>query len=118
MAENDNGCEVVRDGFLGELTEAALRVASRHGVRGFSVDQEIGFWNRFGDVLRRRKGRPGEALPDELADAAYEVALRQGFRDSFLDVQLDLWKALRRVTREGDWARLFFQLFCRGSDGA
>jgi hypothetical protein len=112
--------EAVREGFLGELTDSALEVAARHGVRGSSVDRELELWKVFGLVIRRRGDkrlslaqpvRPralGESLVAELTDAAYRVTLDHGFRGSFLDVQLDLWKALCRTTRT---SRLAHKLF-------
>jgi hypothetical protein len=124
MAGPRGVCQLVQDEFLGELTEAALRVASRHGVRGFSVDQEIGLWKRLGEVLRRWEVNPDsertmqETLSAELAEAAYEDALQKGSRGSFLDVQLDFWRALRQVTSEGDWTRRNWRWFCRGFEGA
>ena len=123
MAEQGSTCEAVRDGFVGELTEAALQVASRHGVYGFSVDQEIGLWKRLGEVVGRRRNSAAddrdlpEVLSAELALAAYEASLERGFRGSFLELQLDLWTALRRVAREGTWAPLFWSRFRRGSEG-
>jgi hypothetical protein len=94
-----------RDEFLGELTDAALEVASRHGVKGPSVDQKVELWNALGEVVRKQCNPPGADrvrsrpvdLPAELSDAAYQVALEHGFRGSFLDLRLDLWKALRRA---------------------
>lgn len=123
MASPSGKCEIVRDGFVGELTEAALPVVSRHGVNGFSVDQEIGLWKRFGEVVRRQNwlGGDGHDLPDvlsaELAEAAYSVSLEQGFRGSFVDFELDLWTVLRRVAREGAWARSFWGYLC-GKSGS
>jgi hypothetical protein len=94
-----------REELLGDLTDAAFQVASRHGVKGPSVDREVELWNALGEVVRKRckqsaadraRSRPVD-LPAELTDAAYQVALEHGFRVSFLDLRLDLWKALRRA---------------------
>jgi hypothetical protein len=94
-----------REELLGELTDAAFEVTSRHGVKGPSVDQEVELWRALGEVVRKRckapaadrgRSRPVD-LPAELSDAAYQVALEHGFQGSFLDLRLDLWKALRRA---------------------
>jgi len=114
--------EQVREGFLAELTDAALETATRHGVHGPSVDQELDLWRALGEALRQHKApcpdgparaevRREDFLAD-LADAAYQETLRHGFRDSFLDVRLDLWKALRRVFWEGRFAGPFFRAAC------
>src|SRR5262245_35826208 len=123
MADQGSRCEVVRDGLLDELTDAALRVGSRHGVKGFSVDQEIGLWRRLGEVLARlkrgseRDRTAQDVFSAELAQAAYEVALENGFRGSFLDVQLDYWRTLRQVAREGTWSEPFWNALRRRSQG-
>lgn len=118
MVAQASKCETARDGFLGELTDTALRVASRHGVNGFSVDQEIDLWKRLGEVLRRWQANPHrealapEALSAELAEAAYENSLHKGFRGSFLDLQLDFWRALRQTTTEGYWSERYWSWLC------
>ena len=94
-----------REELLGDLTDAAFEVASRHGVKGPSVDQEVELWNALGGVVLKRCNQSAAGrvrsrsvdLPAELTDAAYQVALEHGFRGSFLDLRLDLWKALRRA---------------------
>jgi hypothetical protein len=99
------GADPYREELLGELTDAAFEVASRHGVKGPSVDQEVELWNALCEVVRKQCNQSGVArarsrpvdLPAELTDAAYRVALEHGFRGSFLDLRLDLWKALRRA---------------------
>jgi hypothetical protein len=99
----------VRDETLGEnlqaeLTDAAFRVAARHGVKGPSVDQEVDLWKALGRVVGNqhqtfesrvvpvddRRGR--ETLVAEATDAAYRVALDHGFQGSFLELELDLWE--------------------------
>jgi hypothetical protein len=125
MKSWDKQARQVCEGFLGELTDAALEAASRHGVYGVSVDQEVDFWHALGEALGRRKapctdgvGRTTIRREDflaELSDAAYQEALRHGFRDSFLDVRLDLWKALRRVLWEGRYAGPYFRAACEGT---
>jgi hypothetical protein len=110
----------VRDGFLAELTDAALETASRHGVGGPSVEQELDLWHALSLALRRRMAPcpdgPAAARREnflaDLTDAAYVEALRHGFRDSFLDVRLDLWQSLRRVFGEGRFAGPFFRSTC------
>jgi hypothetical protein len=98
MAKRVAITERSREQMLADLTEVAFEVASRHGVRGSSVDHEVALWKALGDVVRRQpNGR--EQFVAELTDAAYRVALGHGFRGSFLDVQLDLWKALCRAVR-------------------
>jgi hypothetical protein len=112
----------IQEKFIGELTDAALEVASRHGVHGPSVDQELSLWWSLNEVFRKPKSvcdaeatRAESRREDFLArltDAAYQEALRRGFNDSFLDVRLDLWKALRRVFWEGQFAAPFFRVAC------
>ena len=83
MATQGVQCETVRDGFVGELTEAALRVASRHGVNGFSVDQEIGLWQRLGEVVRR--------LTDGRTDDTEALRTRAGqLEQQVLDLRQEL----------------------------
>jgi hypothetical protein len=118
----DNQAEQIRDGFLGELTDAALAAASRHGVHGSSIEQELDLWRALGKTVGRRRvpcpDEPARAevrrenFLAELTDAAYQETLRHGFRDSFLDVRLDLWKALGRVFGEGRFAGPFFRAAC------
>ncbi len=104
--------ERVRDGFLAELTDAALAATARHGVQVTSVDQELDLWHALGEALGRpAAGRCEEVLAD-LTDAAYQETLRHGFRDSFLDVRLDLWHSLRKVFGEGRFTRRFFHASC------
>src|SRR4051794_36421474 len=105
--------ETERDRLLGNLTDAALRVAARHGVRGTSVDQELDLWKALGGVVRKQRGsrqgnvtraRDGErceSLLAELTDAAYAVALGRGFVGSFLELELDFWTTLRRAFPKG-----------------
>jgi hypothetical protein len=118
--------EQLRDGFLGELTDAALETALRHGVGGPSVDQELDLWHVLNEPLRRRVPCPDgtsraetrrEDFLAELADAAYQETLRHGFRDSFLDVRLDLWEALRRVFWEGRFAGAYLRAACGETAG-
>jgi hypothetical protein len=88
----------VRERFVGELTDAALEAAARHGVRGSSVDYEL----RLGKALGRAVGADAEepnscGLLADVTDAAYRATLEQGFSGSFLDLEMDLWHALGRV---------------------
>ena len=95
----------VREDFVAELTDAALQVTARLGVRGPSVDQELELWKALGKVVRKPNDADAcETLVADATDAAYEVALRHGFPGSFLDLRLGLWQALRRVFREGRFA--------------
>src|SRR5437773_1664981 len=95
----------LRENFVAELADAALEEASRHGVRGTSIEQELGYWKalvpvvsgcveemRTGTSVECNSGNPEDFLA-RLAEAAYEVSLEHGFRDSFLDMQIGLWKA-------------------------
>jgi hypothetical protein len=92
--------------FVGDLTDVALRVAERHGLRGSSVDHEVELWKALGEVVREqeraaRRGRADKVnFVARLTDAAYGVALGHGFMGSFVDVELDLWTALGRVVRQ------------------
>jgi hypothetical protein len=91
---------------VAELSEAAWKEASQHGLRGSSIDQELKLWKAVEQVVElhverptsRGQGRCEEFLA-ELTAAAYEVALAHGFRDSFIDVQLGLWNALRHAAK-------------------
>lgn len=90
------------DRWAAELTEATLALASRHGVHGTSVDQEVELWQ----TLQRAVGpkvdcvRTSPACRDHIAarltDEVYGVILRRGFEGSFLDLRLDLWHTMRR----------------------
>ena len=86
----------VEERLVGDLTDAALEVTARHGVRGRSVDQELELWSALGKALHTHV--PREQLVAELTDAAYHIALKHGFWGSFVDVQLDLWQALCLAT--------------------
>lgn len=116
MIESPAGMEHVREGFLAELTDAALGVAARHGVRGTSVDQEIELWQALGRVVGVRPIACDD-LAAELAEAAYAVALGRGFRGSFVEVRLAFWRAVRRVLRTSRHALRLFQAACMGTGG-
>src|SRR5947209_19499184 len=115
MNAQATGLDALREELAAELSDAALETASRYGVQGASVDQEVDFWRALGHVVRVGVERPRpasacrEELAAELADAAYRVALAHGFRNAFVDVRLGLWKAVRRVLRTGRAARRFFR---------
>lgn len=86
-----------------ELTEATLALATRHGVRGTSVDQELELWHTFQRAARKpnvecAQGSPAcrEQIAAKLTDDVYGVILRRGFEGSFLDLRLDLWNTMRR----------------------
>lgn len=114
----------LREGFVAELTDAALEEISRHHVGGTSIEQELGLWKTLSQVVARstatlrggegvaRTRRQCEDFLAALAEAAYEVALVYGFRGPFPDVQLGLWRTLRRVVREGRRAEQFFRSLC------
>lgn len=110
----------LREGFVAELADAALQVASRHKVGGTSVEQELGFWKALVPMVSRclegiqapTGDRDADDFVAALAEAAYQASLDYGFRDSFLDLQLDLWKAFRRVVQESSRAQLFLRSFC------
>jgi hypothetical protein len=83
-----------RDELLGELTEAALPVAVRHGARGNSVDLDLRLARAIDQALW------AEDCPDLLAGvarAAYRAVLRHGLSGPFTDLELGLWRAVRRV---------------------
>jgi hypothetical protein len=105
-----NPVEQVRDDFVGELTEAALRTVARYRPHGGSVDQELGVWRALGDAVRRLPpwARCDEVMA-ELASAAYRVALDSGFDGSFVDLELSLWRSLRRAARTAPQASAFFR---------
>jgi hypothetical protein len=98
------------DNLAAEMSDRAFRVASRHGVRGNSVDLELEMW----EALRRELKRPGKCpslLQDSsarprtdaclatLADRVYQVALNQGLDGYFVDLQLDLWNEFQNMTQ-------------------
>jgi hypothetical protein len=98
------------DEYAAELAEAAYPVVLKHGVRGTSVDVELGVWRAIRDVLqkgRRAKGKDVSSRPSpiredllaEVSTAAYQVALNQGLKGPFLDLELRLWDALGKVGR-------------------
>ncbi len=100
MSEKCYPAGAARDRLVGELTEAALEAASRYGVRGPSVEQELNLWHALDEVVHRQARRAGpqcEQLLGELTEAAYGVALGHGFRAPFAEVELGLWRALRRA---------------------
>jgi len=97
MVAAGSNVESARDVFLGDLTEAALAAAARHGVKGTSVDLELELWN----ALQKSTTR-GTSWDDRLArwtEAAYRVVLGHGFTSSFVDLKLDIWDTLHRVVR-------------------
>jgi hypothetical protein len=104
MVGTNASVDNLRDEFAAELTDAAFQAASRYGVNGPSVDQELDLWRALGDVVRKQQG-PGRARPRpenlvaELTDAAYRVTLEHGFRAPFVDVRLGLWEALCQAVR-------------------
>ncbi len=116
--------EYSREHFVAELADAALEEASRLGVGGASVEQEVAFWKALvpvvaGCVATQRAGQSVEcnrSSADDflaaLAEAAYEVSLGYGYRDSFLDLQLGLWNAFRQVIRRNPRARNFLRSLC------
>ena len=55
-AESPQGCEEV----LAELSDAAYRVALRHGFEGSFLDLELGLWEAVGEA--GRSGRSAETL--------------------------------------------------------
>jgi hypothetical protein len=86
-----------------ELTEATLALATRHGVHGTSVDQELELWHTFQRAARKPKADCAQVSPAcrdhiaaKLTDDVYGVILRRGFEGSFLDLRLDLWNTMRR----------------------
>jgi hypothetical protein len=95
----------VRDDFAAHLTDAALKLAARHGVRGASVDQELDIWR----ALSQEMGKSPKVSRDcatpacqenfaaRLTDAVYVAILKRGFDGSFLDVRVDLWNTLRNA---------------------
>jgi hypothetical protein len=81
--------------FAAELTDAALRVAHRHGTTGASVDVELDLWRTLAGTLAAQK-TAGSHLLGHLTDAAYRTLLGRG-RGSFVDLELDLWQTFRAV---------------------
>lgn len=90
-----------REMFVDELVDAALDVASRHKIRGSSVELEIDLWNNLNAALA---GLPGtdDGWDHRIAlfvRAAYAAMLRHGIAGSFVDLELALWERVRRVVR-------------------
>jgi hypothetical protein len=113
MNANFGGDEVVLRQLHSELTETALRVASRYGMPGPQAEQRLDLWEALSRVVRERGQATGvrtwrETLVAEAASAAYQVVLDRGFRGSFLDLELDLWKSLCSAIRQ---SRLVPELF-------
>jgi hypothetical protein len=79
-----------------DLTDAALGVAARHGVRGSSVDVELDLWHALDRAaLAKKPAHLREQCSGALTRAAYDIVLRRGFSGSFVDMELDLWQTLR-----------------------
>ena len=85
-----------RGRLFGNLADAAVPVALRHGVRGSPDDVELDVWQALSEAAKTGNGRQ-EECPSKLAAAVYEVALRRGFSDSFIDLELDLWQTMRHA---------------------
>lgn len=95
MTASHTRAKGTQEQLVGELTDVALEVFSRHGVRGPSVEQELELW----EVLTGAAGGPREQAVARAADASYRVALSHGFRGPFVDVETDLWKSLCGTAR-------------------
>ncbi len=94
------------DNMAADLSDRAFRVASRHGVRGSSVELEIRMWEALRTELKRSRQCPGlaedtsaptrrDACVAALTDRAYRVALDQGFAGDFVGLELDLWSSFQ-----------------------
>jgi hypothetical protein len=109
-----------RDDFVAELSDAAWAEASRHGVGGYSIEQELELWKALRPIVSAENDKQHssscEDFAAELAEAAYEVTLARGFRDSFLEVRLGMWKAIRRALRESRLTVRFFRSLCPRAD--
>src|SRR5262245_22527747 len=92
-----------RETLASELADAALMAVAPQGVRGPSIDLELGLWKALGRTLAKLAEEPRstedacEQKVARLTRAAYEVALGEGIQGSFLDMELRLWKAMRTV---------------------
>ena len=69
MSANIRHLRDVQEEFLAELTEAAYRVALRHGLKGSFLEAELELWGELGHVLRRRG-----LAPDVIDPVLVEVA--------------------------------------------
>ena len=58
MHANPNQSRSSQEQFLAELTDAAYRVALRHGVKGSFIDVELGLWKALRTVLAQDKQMP------------------------------------------------------------
>lgn len=88
---------------IGKLTDAALEVILRQGVRQTSVEIELALWKSLGELLeavRRESAIRADDVAARLATTAYQVALAHHPRGTFLDLEVGLWQRLRRVLRD------------------
>jgi hypothetical protein len=99
---------VRREDLAARLTDSALKLASRHGVHGASVDQELDIWRALRQAIKSVTkvgadcAAPAcrEQLAARLTDVVYGEILKHGFDSSFLDVRLDLWHTLRQAVAQ------------------
>jgi hypothetical protein len=86
--------EQVAENLAAELTDVALRVGRRHGVRGRSVEVELGVWHDLDSALH---GGAAQDCTAELTESAFRSLLSHGVRGSSIGLHLELWTAFRRA---------------------
>jgi hypothetical protein len=59
--------EMLAEGFLAELTDAAYCVALRHGIKGSFVDVELDLWQALRKVLHLGVSRQASRFSEESA---------------------------------------------------
>jgi len=67
MVQRVGEAEPLTEGFLAELTDAAYRVALRHGIKGSFVDVEFGLWQALRQVLHMGESRQPSRFSEEAA---------------------------------------------------
>jgi hypothetical protein len=59
--------EILAEGFLAELTDAAYRVALRHGIKGSFIDVELDLWQALRQVLHPHDSHQTSRFSEEVA---------------------------------------------------
>ena len=67
MVRRVDQTETLAEGFLAELTDAAYRVALRHGIKGTFVDLELDLWQALRQVLHLGESGQPSRVSEEAA---------------------------------------------------
>src|SRR5690349_10021718 len=117
------------DALLTLLTDVAMGVVSRYGLKGPPDGHRPALRAALCRAVRDQAGAAApagagaggrqrlESLAVAAADAAYQVALGCGFRGSFLDLELELWKDLCQAVLHSPLAREFLRRAARSAAG-